>query len=256
MFNGALGASVSAVRWVVATAVAVAGVILSSVPGGAGTAAANAPTFLLFGGTDLWRYGDFLYGGTLWSPGGLDVSGFTLKLLVNGGRYSYHSGDLHATIDGTMLSGAALPGWRFVHDSLTVSLFAGPVAQDYRLSPYDPGSRLHGFYAGGQFATDIWFQPTEAVMAAVSGSLVSIGPTGYLRGALGYRVFDAMFIGPESIMLWCANFQQLEVGAHITGLHAATMEWSAGGGWATDSDRRNGPYLRIGVTTRCIETRA
>jgi len=28
------------------------------------------------------------------------------------------------------------------------------------------------------------------------------------------------------------------------------MEWSAAGGWATDSDRRSGPYLRIGVSTK------
>jgi hypothetical protein len=42
-----------------------------------------------------------------------------------------------------MLSGAAMPGFRVVRDVLTVSLFAGAVVQDYRLSPYDPSSRLH-----------------------------------------------------------------------------------------------------------------
>jgi hypothetical protein len=87
-------------------------------------------------------------------------------------------------------------------------------------------------------------------MAAVNGSLVSIGPTGYLRGALGYRAFDAMFVGPESTMLWCANFQQLEVGAHLTGLHVGGTEWSAGAGWSMDSDRRSGPYLRLGVSAK------
>ena len=219
-------------------------------PGRAESVTPAAPTFLLFGGADVWRYGDFLYGGALWSPGGLDAGGFTLKLLVNGGRYTYNSGTLDTAIDGTMISGAALPGFRFVHDTLTVSVFAGPVVQDYRLSPFDPGSRLHGLYAGGEFATDIWYQPTPTIMAAVDGSLLSVGPTGYLRGALGYRVFDALFVGPESAMLWCGDFQQLEVGAHLTGLHVAAMEWSAAGGWATDSDRRSGPYLRIGVSTK------
>lgn len=222
----------------------------SAIVARAETAAVNVPTFLLFGGADLWRYGDFLYGGALWSPGGLDSSGFTLKLLVNGGRYTYNSGAIDAAIDGTMISGAALPGWRFVHDTLTVSLFAGPVAQDYRLSPFDPGSRLHGLYAGGELAADIWYQPLAMVMAALNGSLNSIGPTGYVRGALGYRVFDAMFVGPEAAMLWCANFQQLEVGAHLTGLHAGPAEWSAAGGFARDTDRRSGPYFRIGVSTK------
>jgi hypothetical protein len=35
------------------------------------------PHFLFFTGTDMWRYGAFLYGGALWSPAGLDKSGFT-----------------------------------------------------------------------------------------------------------------------------------------------------------------------------------
>jgi hypothetical protein len=149
-----------------------------------------------------------------------------------------------------MLSGAALPGFRVVRGTLTVSLLAGAAVQDYRLSPYDPGSRLHGLYAGAQVAADVRYQPTANIMAAINGSLVSIGPTGYLRGALGYRLFDAAFVGPETAMLWCANFQQLEVGAHLTGLHAGGMEWSAGTSWSMDSDRRGGPYIRVGVSTK------
>ena len=87
-------------------------------------------------------------------------------------------------------------------------------------------------------------------MAAVNGSLVSIGPTGYVRGALGYRVSDAAFVGPETAMLWCADFRQLEVGAHLTGLHVGATEWSAGSGWSMHSDRRSGPYLRFGVSAK------
>ena len=231
-------------------AVAVASMLLGTTVGRAEAATPNSPSFLLFGGTDLWRYGAFLYGGTLWAPAGLDADGFTLKLLVNGGRYTYNSGSLNAAVDGTMLSGAALPGWRFVRGSLTVSVFAGAVVQDYRLSPYDPGSRLHGLYVGGQFAADVWFEPSKNTMAALNGSVTSIGPTGYLRGALGARVFDAAFVGPEAAMLWCGNFQQLEAGGHLTGLHVGASEWSAGAGWSMDSDKRTGPYLRLGVSAK------
>jgi hypothetical protein len=58
-------------------AVAVVGLLLCDVLGRADTAAPGIPSFLFFGGTDLWRYGQFLYGGTLWSPGGLESDGFT-----------------------------------------------------------------------------------------------------------------------------------------------------------------------------------
>jgi Cellulose biosynthesis protein BcsS len=172
-------------------------------------------------------------------------------VLLNGGRYSYTSGDSGgANVDGTMLSGAAMPGWRFTGSGLSVSVFAGPVVQDYRLSPYDPGSRLRGLYVGGQFATEVWYQPTADTMAAVNGTVASIGPTGSVRAAIGVRVFDAMFVGPESQALWCGDFQQWEVGAHITAFRFAALEWSAGGGWSMDSDRRTGPYLRLGVSAK------
>jgi hypothetical protein len=210
----------------------------------------TAPAFLLFGGTDLWRYGQFLYGGALWTPAGLDSSGFALKVLLNGGRYTYTSGDLKSDIDGTMLSAAAMPGWRFTHNGLTVSVFAGPVVQDYRLTPYDPGSRLHRLYAGGQFATEVWYQPAANIMASLNGSIASIGPTGSVRAALGWRVFDAMFVGPESAALWCGNFQQFQFGAHITAFRFNALEWSAGGGWAMDTDKRSGPYLRVGFSVK------
>jgi len=233
-----------------AMAVAVASMLLSSAPGRTQTAPPSTPSFLLFGGTDLWRYGDFLYGGALWSPAGLDRDGFTLKVLLNGGRYTYNSGELQRDVDGTMLSGAVMPGWRFTGESFTVCVFAGPVVQDYRLSPYDPGSKLHGLYAGGQFATEVCYQPTVNTMAAVNGAIASIGPTGSLRAAVGLRGFDAMFVGPESEMLWCGNFQELEVGAHITAFRFNALEWSAASGWAIDSDHRTGPYLRLGVSAK------
>jgi hypothetical protein len=237
-------------RVVGAMAVAVAGMLLCCAPGLAQTGGPNASAFLLFTGTDLWRCGAFLYGGGLWSPAGIDRDGFTLKLLLNGGGYTYTSGDLHTDIDGEMLSAAALPGWRFTREDITVSVFAGPVAQDYRLTPYDPGSKLHGFYVGAQLATEVWYQPTVNMMDAVSGAIASIGPTGSVRAAFGFRAFDAMFVGPERKMLWCGDFQQLEFGAHITAFHFKAMEWSAGGGWSMDSDRRSGPYLRLGVSAK------
>jgi hypothetical protein len=212
--------------------------------------APNDPSFLFFTGTDLWRYGDFFYGGLLWSPAGLDADGFTLKILLNGGAYTYTSGALDANVNGTMLSGATLPGWRFTRDNLTVSVFAGPAVGDYRLTPNDPTSHLHGFYFGAQFAGEVWYQPSPHTMAAVNGTISSIGPTGSLRVAYGFKIFEPMFIGPETQEIWCGDFQEVQFGGHITGLHINAFEWSAGSGWSITSDHRRGPYLRVGVNMR------
>ena len=238
-----------------AAATATAALLLYAVRAWAAIDGPSNPSYLLFGGTDLWRDGAFLYGGMLWSPAGLDdngsrVPGFTFKLLMSGGDYSYPSGALGTEVNGAMVSAAALPGWRLTRDALTVSLFAGPVLQDYRLTPYDPGSRLHGFYAGAQFAADVWYQPSPATMIAVNGTILSVGPTGSLRAAFGERFFAPVFIGPETQAIWCAEYQELRVGAHLTGWRFHALEWEAGAGWAVDSDRRGGPYVRLGFNAR------
>jgi hypothetical protein len=234
----------------VRAAIAVASLVSCATVDRADAGGPDGPSLLLFSGTDLWRYGGFLYGGLLWAPAGLDSNGFIGKVMLDGGAYNYVSGNLNETIDGTKLSAAVLPGWRFMRDGLTVSLFGGPVIQDYRLTPYDPGSRLHGLYGGAEFAADIWYQPNATTMAAVNGSVASMGPTGYVRATFGFRFLAPVFIGPEIAQLWCGDFQEMEFGAHITGLRINAIEWSMGAGFALTSDQRYGPYMRMGFSTR------
>lgn len=210
----------------------------------------NNPSLLLFAGTDLWRDGAFLHGGMLWSPAGLDNDGFTFKLLLAGGMYVYPSSGLHEDVDGTLLSASALPGWRITDDGLRLGLYAGPIVQDYRLTPFDPGSLLHGFYSGAQLASDVWYQPTPTSMIAVNGSIASVALIGSLRAAVGWRFSEPFFVGPEAQALWCIDYQQWRIGAHVTGFRIDGFEWSASSGWAIESDRRSGPYIRLGVNAR------
>ncbi len=216
----------------------------------ADTAGPDGRSFLLFAGTDLWRDGAFLHGGLLWSPGGFDADGFTLKLLLAGGGYTYPSGGLHTDVDGTLVSASALPGWRVISDGITITLYAGPMIQDYRLSPYDPGSLLHGFYSGAQIAADVWYQPSPASMVAINGTIASIAAIGTMRAAVGWQFDQPFFVGPEAQALWCIDYQQWRLGAHVTGFRLDGLDWSASAGWAVESIGRAGPYLRLGVNTR------
>jgi hypothetical protein len=133
---------------------------------------------------------------------------------------------------------------------MTVALYAGPIVQNYWLMPFDPGSLLHGFYTGAQVAADIWYQPTPATMTSLNASVASIGFIGTLRTALGWRLSEPFYIGPEAQALWCIDYQQWRLGAHVTGFRVDGFEWSAGAGWAVESIGRAGPYLRVGVNTR------
>jgi hypothetical protein len=238
-----------------AAAILVAAVFLSAGLGWPDVAWAQvqrpaSPSVLFFSGTDLWRQGQFVHGGALLSPAGLDADGFTLKLMMGGGGYSYYSGALTQDVDGRVTSFSALPGWRFRRNSFIVTVFAGPEMQDHRLTPDDTGGRLHGFYAGMRVGGEVWIQPEPRLMVAANASFSTIGPTTSLRAATGWRVFDAVYVGPETQMFWCADYQQLRVGAHVTGLHTGRLEWLAASGWARDSDGHQGLYLRLGVIAR------
>lgn len=183
------------------------------------------------------------------------MPGFTLKLLLAGGGYTYPSSGLQTNVDGMALSASALPGWRVSSDGITIALYAGPIVQDYRLMPYDPGSLLHGFYAGAQLAADVWYQPTPTNMVALNGSIASIAAIGTARAALGWQLLgwqlsEPFFVGPEAQALWCLDYQQYRLGAHVTGFRVDGLEWSAGAGLAVETIGRAGPYLRIGVNRK------
>jgi hypothetical protein len=67
---------VGASRGFVATAVAVASLVACATVDRADAGGPADSSYLLFSGTDVWRYGGFLYGGLLWAPAGLDNNGF------------------------------------------------------------------------------------------------------------------------------------------------------------------------------------
>lgn len=207
-------------------------------------------TFLLFSGTDLWRHGSFSYGGLLWSPGRIERQGFTFKLLIGDGAYRYKSGTL-GNINARQVVGFALPGWRFIVDGAIVSVFAGVDVQDHALTPHDPGSSIAGTHVGIRGAVEFWHEPDPQTMIAADASITSIGPSYSLRAAFGWRVFDAFYAGPEVAGFSSDDaYKQFRAGLHLTGFKWNFIEWSAGFGWSTDSDDRDGVYGRIGLFVR------
>jgi Cellulose biosynthesis protein BcsS len=205
---------------------------------------------LLFSGADFWRNGAFLHGGLMWSPGGLDQDGFTLKLLIGGGTYRYDSGLLGTEVIGRQYFGSALAGWRVKSEGFEATIFIGPDLQDHKLDPDDPGARLRGRYLGVRAGLDVWYEPWPGVMTAFNGSAAAPTSDFSLRAAAGIRLFDRVFVGPEGQVFGCADYRQYRAGLHATALKVGKLEWSAGGGWVTDSDRRSGAYGRIGVLAR------
>lgn len=233
----------------VAAALAICCVGVSIDPAWAGDD--GAAHVILFSGNDFWLNGAFAYGGLLWSPGGLESPGFTLKALLSGGLYRYNAGDLGGErVQGTQLAGELLPGWRFKRDRFELKVFLGPVIQNNRLDPDDPGDRLRGNALGARFAVDLWNEPTATTMVAADASLSTIATNYSARAAYGWRVLDRFYTGPETQIYGGDGYRQLRFGVHVTSLKIGGNEWSLAGGWALDSNDRSGPYLRIGFMER------
>jgi len=204
--------------------------------------------FLLFSGFDLWRHGGFLHGGVLYAPEGLDREGPVVKLLVGGGQYQYLSGA--TTVTGRQWLVSAMPGWRFKRGTLEFTVYGGLDLQHHRFSPYDPGNSLAGTHAGARGGFDLWWEPRPAMMVAASASASTIGTSYWARGAVGWRAFDRVWLGPEIVALGDDNYRQFRLGVHVTGLRTAAFEWAAGLGYARDNDNRSGPYVRVGLIAR------
>lgn len=210
--------------------------------------APEAAHFLFFGGADLWRNGAFTHGGVLWAYQGLDRDGPVFKVLLNGGFYRFRSGATEIT--GRQVMAAALPGWRWHREGLEVTVFAGLDVQDHRFTPDDPGNRLRGTRAGARGGFDVWYEPFADWMLTGSASLSTVGKSYWTRAAAGWRLFDAVWLGPEMHAMGDDNYRQFRAGAHVTSLRMLGYEFSAGGGWVMDSDQRSGAYGRVGVLVR------
>lgn len=203
---------------------------------------------LLFSGRDLWRNGGFGYGGLIWGPYGFDQSAPLLKLLLSGGVYRYAAG----SFGGKQVIGAegiarVLPGWQVRRGHFEVKVFFGPEYQIHKLWPDDPGNRLRGRAFGMHFAVDLWNEPTPTTMVAANASLSSIGTNFSARLAVGWRVLDRFYAGPETKVYGGDGYRQWRLGAHITSMKTGDTEWSAAGGWTVDTDGRSGPYLRLDI---------
>lgn len=234
----------------VATILAVwLGALIGAAPAVADVAQTDAVAhFLFFNGSDIWRNGVFSHAGFLWAPQGLNSDGPVFKLLLNGGLYRYQSGGTE--VIGSQIMGAALPGWRWHREGLEVTVFAGLDVQDHRFRPDDPGNRLRGTHLGLRGGFDVWYEPMRDAMVTASASLSTVGTSYWTRAAAGWRFFDAIWLGPEFLACGDDIYRQLRIGAHVTSLRFLGYEWSAGAGWATDTDRRGGLYGRLGVLVR------
>jgi hypothetical protein len=216
--------------------------------------------YMLFAGFDLWRNGGFAHGGMLWSPGGIEREGFTLKLLVAGGVYRYHvtrqltSGRTPAFIRQEIVGAqdlvSVMAGWRVKFNGLEATIYLGPDLQYHVLVPDDLNNSMRGINMGLRGGIDVWYQPWSQFMLNAGVSASTIGNNYWGRAAAGWYLAGIAWVGPEVLALGGGVYSQLRFGAHVTGLRFGGIDWSVGAGHVQDSDHRNGFYARFGIVGR------
>jgi hypothetical protein len=203
---------------------------------------------LLFTGFDLWRDGGFLYGGFIWSPLGLDRSGFLAKVVSGAGYYYYRSAGTRFVAVHDMT--AVMPGMRFRSPRLEVSVYGGLDTQVHVMVPDDPDHPLRGLRFGFRGGVDLWHEPTPSSMLAASLSFASIGPSAWTRVAVGWKAAEGFYMGPELIAAADTDYRQVRLGVHATAVKFGPYEWSIGAGWAGNTDEVRGIYGRFDFLTR------
>jgi hypothetical protein len=204
----------------------------------------------LFSGTDTWRNGNFLYGGALWSPRGLDRDGPAFKAVISTGLYRYTRSFDRRVIIGHEQAGQLLAGSRFKTDNTEVRLMFGLDLQYHRLFPDDPGASLRGANAGLRLAFDLWSQVTPTTMFAADGFLSSAGGQALLHLAVGWQLWGNPYIGPEFQIFSCDDYTQARFGVHMTAFKSGPFDVTASAGWAIDSDDVRSVYTRAGIYMR------
>jgi cellulose biosynthesis protein BcsS len=203
---------------------------------------------LLFAGFDVWRSGASVHQGLLWSPGGMGREGFALKLLAAEGNYRYRTEGIR--IKGQYALGSVMAGWRFKGDHSDVMVLIGPDQQCHALSPDDRNNHMRGLRSGVRINVDFWHQPTHHFMATASASASTIGENYWVRGAVGWHLFNFAWLGPEAMALGGERYSQVRFGAHVTGYRLGPFDFSAGAGYSHDSDSQSGLYARFGFLAR------
>jgi hypothetical protein len=227
--------------------------------GGASRADDEETRALMFSGRDIWRNGAFLHSGLLLAPGGFEQDGFMLKLLLGGGVYRYHAGNLGGEqVIGAEWSAQVLPGFRIKRGNAEFKFFLGPEWQRHKFWPDDPDNRLRGTSFGLRISGELWYEPTRDSLIAGDVSLSTITTSESARIGFGWRVAedlftDGVYIGPEAQYFGSDGYRQRRIGLHITSMKTEAVEWSAAGGLARDSDGRSSVYFRLGLSQKIVD---
>jgi opacity protein-like surface antigen len=188
-------------------------------------------------------YGDFAM---LWGPGGLDNSGFRVRLATVDGAYSFlQFTNFGPRIYGNSEEGVGEIGYEFVQGSTSLLLMTGV---NYLTSsssmPQNPSNPVPGTAFGSKSLIELYSTPTDKTMVEAEGNYATTFGEYYEQFKTGYAALGPeIYIGPEAIFLGSQTYNQYRLGGFVSGIKIGKFELGFSGGYLKDRAQGSGYFV-------------
>lgn len=208
---------------------------------------------VLFGSMDAGRSGFVTLGVKQTLSGPLDRSGFvSLATVGYGGTPAKTAvGTKSDTVVRPTTQASAMIGYQWALGRVFVAGFVGPEVDAQQPVTLGDIPRSSHPRLGIRFQGELWAHPTENTV--LIGTVVAGSARGSLwtRTALGYRIWDSVFIGPEGSLSMTNSYREWRVGGHVTGLQLGRVNVGLSAGWRRDEDaKHDGAYVNVSAYVR------
>ena len=219
-----------------------------------GAAAAQAEQTGVWVGSDFSPNAFYVYGGAMHALSGQDLStqsGWLVRADVGYGQYDYDTVAVAGgNVDADLFAGSLLVGYRhnFGYGHLTAVL--GGNFENHDPSPTDPNNSVDGSEAGLKAGLDLLIRAEDRIVFNAVGDYSTAYDSYWSRFSLGYD-FGPVTVGPEARFLGNEEFNQIRLGAALTGLSLGPVDVSLAAGHAKNRGRGDdGLYANIGFSAR------
>jgi hypothetical protein len=203
---------------------------------------------VFFSGVDLSTVSEFSWGGldtSLFNP--RDESGPILRMVGGTGRYSYTAdGVENGEVNGMVVAGELLGGWRVIRPGLWGAVLAGVEVEEHVLDRIDPDNRIQGRGVGLRVAGEVSWKPGERWRLDASAAYGSAFDLYKARLAGGYVVWREVLAGLEAESFQNTGSDQQRIGVYVEGLRLGRLSFKASAGQLFDDDG-TGTYGRLGA---------
>lgn len=232
-------------------ALAVAVVLIASSPGRAQDAPAADPApqpsrTVVFGGLDWGRSGFAAFGAKRSLLGPLDRDGPVVMGTIGYGGEFERVGPpgTPLALRHTFLAGA-LAGYQWMMPWGALGALAGPELASEIYREWESRDRHSRTRLGARVQGEVWAHPTENTLLTSTVVLGSARRSAWGRLALGYRLWDKTFVGPEIAGYATETYRKEQVGLHVTGVELGGFSLRLSGGAQWERERRLGPYIGL-----------